>query len=292
MVRPVTSSVSALSGIVANGHQAMHLVSSAPSKIPYGGFSPVRLQTRLTPRPPSPGCLSGLWAVTVGISFPGVLSVVGLSSNRHRELLTSTAGPVALGSPFGYSVRTVHRLLWPHPRLWASVPASWLFPTRPRTPEVPQFTPRVFSDRVVSRTPAVFVAARDCFFAMNAGFAVFAPARQPHRQTLRSGLLSVTRLQISLYGTTRSIASPAPARTFTTELAPEMSPSRGVGYDYAGFSQFLRPVFHWQDSRPYGLQAKIAKHGQLHLESHSLPRLNAKDTCSDRLKIFDHGFPG
>ena len=259
MVRPVTSSVSALSGIVANGHQAMHLVSSAPSKIPYGGFSPVRLQTRLTPRPPSPGCLSGLWAVTVGISFPGVLSVVGLSSNRHRELLTSTAGPVALGSPFGYSVRTVHRLLWPHPRLWASVPASWLFPTRPRTPEVPQFTPRVFSDRVVSRTPAVFVAARDCFFAMNAGFAVFAPARQPHRQTLRSGLLSVTRLQISLYGTTRSIASPAPARTFTTELAPEMSPSRGVGYDYAGFSQFLRPVFHWQDSRPYGLQAKNAE---------------------------------
>ena len=144
MIRPMTSSVSALSGIVANGHQAMHLVSSAPSKIPYGGFSPVRLQTRLTPRPPSPGCLSGLWAVTVGISFPGVLSVVGLSSNRHRELLTSTAGPVALGSPFGYSVRTVHRLLWPHPRLWASVPASWLFPTRPRTPEVPQFTPRVF----------------------------------------------------------------------------------------------------------------------------------------------------
>ncbi len=53
MIRPMTSSVSALSGCVANGHQAMHFVSSAPSKIPYGGFSPVRLQTRLTPRPPS-----------------------------------------------------------------------------------------------------------------------------------------------------------------------------------------------------------------------------------------------
>jgi len=36
-----------------NGHQAIHFVSSAPSKIPYGGFSPVRLQTRLTSRPPS-----------------------------------------------------------------------------------------------------------------------------------------------------------------------------------------------------------------------------------------------
>ena len=48
-----TSNVSALSGIVANGHQAITFVSSTPSKIPYGGFSPVRLQTRLTPRPPS-----------------------------------------------------------------------------------------------------------------------------------------------------------------------------------------------------------------------------------------------
>src|SRR6266498_5865485 len=53
MIRPITSNVSTLSGVVANGHQAIHFVSSAPSKIPYGGFSPVRLQTRLTPRPPS-----------------------------------------------------------------------------------------------------------------------------------------------------------------------------------------------------------------------------------------------
>jgi hypothetical protein len=53
MIRPMTSDVSALSGVVANGHQAIHFVSSAPSKIPYGGFSPVRLQTHLTPRPSS-----------------------------------------------------------------------------------------------------------------------------------------------------------------------------------------------------------------------------------------------
>ena len=41
----MTSGVSALSGSVANGHQAMQHVSSDLSKIPYGGFSPVRLQT-------------------------------------------------------------------------------------------------------------------------------------------------------------------------------------------------------------------------------------------------------
>jgi len=44
MCRPAASAVSALSGCVANGRQAMHHVSSPPSKIPYGGFSPVRLQ--------------------------------------------------------------------------------------------------------------------------------------------------------------------------------------------------------------------------------------------------------
>jgi len=41
----VTSDVSALWGFVANGHRTVQHVSSVLSKIPYGGFSPVRLQT-------------------------------------------------------------------------------------------------------------------------------------------------------------------------------------------------------------------------------------------------------
>ena len=49
----MTSYVAALSGIVPNGHQTLYFVSSAPSKIPYGGFSQHRLHTRLTRRPPS-----------------------------------------------------------------------------------------------------------------------------------------------------------------------------------------------------------------------------------------------
>ena len=55
MFRSVTSSVAALWGLVANGHQTMHPVSSGPSEIPYGGFSPVRLQTGLGPSPSSSG---------------------------------------------------------------------------------------------------------------------------------------------------------------------------------------------------------------------------------------------
>ena len=56
MCRPVTSNVSVLSDFVANGHQAMQPVSSSLPKIPYVGFSPVRLQTGhpppLRPHPP------------------------------------------------------------------------------------------------------------------------------------------------------------------------------------------------------------------------------------------------
>jgi len=62
--RPVTSGVSALSGCVAKGHQALHYVSSSPSKIPYGGFSPVRLQTASLHRNlHRPGLSGGLYAV-------------------------------------------------------------------------------------------------------------------------------------------------------------------------------------------------------------------------------------
>jgi len=49
------SGVSALSSLVANGHQAVHHVSSSLSETPYGGFSPVRLQTELASRHLRPG---------------------------------------------------------------------------------------------------------------------------------------------------------------------------------------------------------------------------------------------
>ena len=60
MIRPMVSNVSTLSSFVAKSHQAIHFVSSAPSKIPYGGFSPVRLQTRFRQRPPSRACQRSL----------------------------------------------------------------------------------------------------------------------------------------------------------------------------------------------------------------------------------------
>ena len=51
MFRLMTSKVSTFSSFVANGHQALQYVSSSPSKIPYIGFSPIRIQTGIQPRP-------------------------------------------------------------------------------------------------------------------------------------------------------------------------------------------------------------------------------------------------
>ena len=56
MFRPMTSIVSTFSGVVANSHQALQHVPSSPSKIPYVGFSPVRLQTGIPPRPSLTSC--------------------------------------------------------------------------------------------------------------------------------------------------------------------------------------------------------------------------------------------
>ena len=118
MIRPMTSDVSALSGIVANSHQAIHFVSSAPSKIPYGGLSPVRLQAGCQRRPSSP--LADLDVSTVAFSSVRVLFRSRTCVRRHSRLLTPHTRPVALGSASGYSVRQPHRLLWPHPSFCAA----------------------------------------------------------------------------------------------------------------------------------------------------------------------------
>jgi hypothetical protein len=117
MLRPMTSVVSALSGCVANSHQAIHLVSSAPSKIPYGGFSPVRLQTSLTQQPPSSAKCSPLIGCHCSCPCPQRFIRNRTCVQAALRALTRTTDPVALGSPTGSSVRPAHRLLWPHLRL-------------------------------------------------------------------------------------------------------------------------------------------------------------------------------
>jgi hypothetical protein len=52
----MASGVSALSGIVANGHQVLPTFPPPSLFIPYGGFSPVRLEASLAILRPSETC--------------------------------------------------------------------------------------------------------------------------------------------------------------------------------------------------------------------------------------------
>ena len=139
MIRPMTPDVSALSSFVANGHQAIHFVSSAPSKIPYGGFSPVRLQTGCQQRPSLPlqliRCHSGDLVRERLIRSRTCV-------RRHSRLLTPPTRPVALGSASGYSVRQPHRLLWPHPSFCRPRRVYVLMPAVSRPAEGPHFYPQ------------------------------------------------------------------------------------------------------------------------------------------------------
>ena len=135
----------------------------------------------------------------------------------------------------------------------------WIFALRPRMGwyrQIPQFAPRIYNS-VPSSVPR-----RSCRVPMVVSsptviaFAISAVARQPHPTRAGSHVGRVTRLQSSLYATARSLDSPSPARTFTTELSPDGSPRSDVDYNYAANNQLPQPDFHRQDTRPYGLRTK------------------------------------
>lgn len=129
MFRSVTSNVSALWSFVANGHQAMHPVSASPSKIPYGGFSPVRLQTGLGPSPSLPGTRPTTYRRPESRSPASTLAprgaIAALSRRREASGSPEPSGPEALGSPAGCIVPSGRCLLWPHPRLQFSLIDLW-----------------------------------------------------------------------------------------------------------------------------------------------------------------------
>jgi len=156
MGRPMPSAVSALWGCVANGHQAVHHVSLSPSKIPYGGFSPVRLQAGRR-RQPSPS-LAGLYAAQAS----SALAHNSPSGNRRtasasRRTPSKRTGPEALGSAAGCVVPPRQRLLRPHPR-FSVLPAAYCpssagsLPRRPE-PRRSLIWAACLSIRAVSHTP-------------------------------------------------------------------------------------------------------------------------------------------
>jgi len=228
VIRPMASSVAALSGIVANGHQAIHFVSSAPSKIPYGGFSPVRLQTHFMQRPSSQACRRLLVGRHCLYLRPGRLFRSGScdqpaprTSDRDRgssgpwlpgrlccpagSLLTiATSAPLsATQRLMDYSFRLRGR---PANRRGSPIySASPFTPCRHPYPGGPSGCWR----RCLHRWC--------CLRRISTGSTATNP-------TAPDQVGSVTRLQCSLHATAWNVAGPAPARTFTTKVSQAGSP--------------------------------------------------------------------
>jgi hypothetical protein len=199
------------------------------------------------------------------------------------NLYATKAVPLCFCGPFGHVWRNkiptaiqsrgpwLAAVLCCHLRSWLTMASSesvcsfqcliffvhWIFALRPRMDcnrQIPQFAPRIYNSvpsSVPRRSCQVHLAVSSPTVI---AFAKSVVARQPHPHTRRFSRGRVTRLQSSLYATARSLASPSPARTFTTELPPDGSPRSDVDYNYTAYNQLPQPDLHRQDARPYGLR--------------------------------------
>ncbi len=228
MCRPVASDVSALSSGVAKSDQTMQHVSSSLSKIPYVGFSPVRLQTGSPRRPSSSIARSYLYAAQVRPSDP--VAIAGNSAGHLLPHLPSRGPWLASGlcCPTGSSLTMASSETLVASRRFMLYTAGLCGPTTSHErPEVPQFTLRVFTHvphSVPRQTVRLLVTVTSSHILASA---IFVLARHPlyPQNPVHCGVL--TRLQVSLYATARWVCSPHPARTFTFELSsPRIAPRK------------------------------------------------------------------
>ena len=251
----------------------LHHVSCSPSKIPYVGFSPIRLQTGIQMR----SSLTRSWLKCETHIHHGTDNLYATRAEKpcscgHKaciaEPVTSTAFPVQ--RPLA------RRALCCRSRSSLNMASSeavcpfqcliffvhWIFALRPRmgwNRQIPQFAPcicNVVPSSVPRRSCRVHMVVSSSTIL---AFAISAMARQPLPTHAGSHVGCVTRLQSSLYATARHLVSPSPARTFTIELSSDGSPLSDVDYDYTANNQLPQPDFHRQDTRPYGLRAENAE---------------------------------
>jgi hypothetical protein len=221
-------------------------VSCSPSKIPYVGFSPVRLQTGIQMRP-SPTQLGlkceahihrnriSLYATkAVALCFCGPLRHVW--RNRSSTAIQSR-GPW-LSAALCCRRRSSHTMASSETVCYFRCLIFFvhrIFVLRPRmdcSRQLPQFAPRIYNTvpSSVPRHPCQVHAVVSSLTII--AFAKSAVARQVHPHARRFSRGCVTRLRSSLNATARYLASPTPARTFTTELSSDGSPLSDVDYNY------------------------------------------------------------
>jgi hypothetical protein len=258
----MTSKVSTFSGFVAKGHQTLHYGSSSPSKIPYVGFSPVRLQTGIQ-REPS----SDHQSLSTGPAYP-------LNTLTYIQPQSSFLSSVALSGKFGEDQilnYPVQRPLAPRPVMLSgqitayyglirnsrSLPSTYglydgalpyglVWAGIERLPNlirmsfslVPPLVPR-WTERVPLAVASPLIVA----------FAISALARHPQPHALRflRGERNEANKFALRYGPMRLLALHRPGRLLPSFQLPE-SPPITVGYRYIGKQPIpitgLSPVGH------------------------------------------------
>ena len=265
MIRPMTSSVTALSGGVANGHQAIHFVSSAPSKIPYGGFSPVRLQTRLRQRPPSRASqrplISRHCRYLVSRSFVRSRSCdqAAPRTSDHDRRTSGRWLPNRLYCPAGSSLTmatsaplsATQRIMNYSVRLRNQSASRRGSPIYSDSPFVP--CRRLYSGGS-SDCSRRFLRRWYCLRHLSIGSAITNPANPNHAGC-------VTKLQHSLNATARRCCSPCSGQDFYDRaFMGRVTPNSHVGYDWMANRHLPSPDFHRLDWQPYGLQTNFHEH--------------------------------
>ncbi len=270
MFRSMTIKVSTFSGFVTKGHQTMQCVSSSPSKIPYVGFSPVRLQTGIQLEPSSdhqslstgpaypPNILTYIQSQSSffsSIALPGKFDEDQTLNNPVQRPLAPR--PVMLsGQISAYyglirnsrSIPSTYELYdgaLPYGLVWAGIERlpnllCISFPIVP--PLVPRWT-----EKVLLTVPSPLVAA----------FAISAQARhpQPHARQFSHGKRNEANKFAVRYGPMKSLAPLRQGRLLPSFRLTE-SPPITVGYRYIGKQPIpitgLPPVGHtalWAASR-------------------------------------------
>jgi hypothetical protein len=245
MVRLVASKVSALSSCVAKRDQTIHHVPCSPSKIPYVGFSPIRLQT---------GCQ---WQPSPTVrQFKRKVRIHHLPVNLYATpaAISGTCGPFrhACRRPLIPALQSrgpwlAARLCCPSRSTLTTASSATLDPTTALSASSSRPYPTTWyglvsrasplysvclSLRAIFRTPAFRMAAFDCSFTTRTGLHPFCTGSAPASHAVGSRVGCVTRLQSSLHATARRVARPSPTRAFTFELSPPESPPGDVEYNY------------------------------------------------------------
>jgi hypothetical protein len=248
LFRSMTSNVSTLSGFVAKGHQTMHYVSSSPSKIPYVGFSPVRLQTgiqlepssdhqRLSTGPAYPlntlTYIQSQSKIFSSLALPGKPSEKWIMNNPvQRPLAPRSVMLSAQISAYYGLIRNSRSTPSTYELYDGSLPYGLVWAGIERLPNllcisfpiVPPLVPR-WTEKVPLAVPSPLVAA----------FAISAQARhpQPHALRFSRGKRNEVNKFTLRYGPMKLLAPHRQGRLLPS-FRLSKSPSLAVGYRYIG----------------------------------------------------------